>query len=279
MTEKKKKVLSIAAIAVFVIFMALVTWLVGGPIVEFAKQPEKFREWVEGYGSAGKLLFFGMMVLQTIVAFIPGEPMEIVAGYAFGTIPGTLLCIFGQAAGSILVFLFVRRFGVKLVEVFFSREKINSLKFLNDEKKLKAFVFFVFLMPGTPKDVLAYCVGLTKLALSEWIFISLFARIPAIITSTVGGNALGVGDHTFAVIVFAVTIAVSVAGYVVYNKIVALRAKHAEEKLARKKDKKAKKSLKSKTRRANLNSRMRSGRKTLRYRRARKQTASEQKSA
>jgi len=262
MTDKQRKALTIAGFIIFILFMGLVTWFVGGPIVEFAKQPEKFREWVEGYGPAGRILFLGMMALQTIVAFIPGEPMEIVAGYAFGMIPGTLLSLFGQAAGSILVFLFVRRFGVKMVEVFFSREKINSLKFLRDEKKLKTFIFFVFLMPGTPKDVLCYCVGLTNLKLSEWILISTIARIPSIITSTIGGNALGLGQNTFAVIVFAATVAVSLAGYFLYNKTVSLRQKHAEQKRADRLEKKARKLEK---RRSDL----KKARRRIRYRRIR----------
>ncbi|MBQ3080454.1 MAG: VTT domain-containing protein [Clostridia bacterium] len=225
MTDKQKKALTLAGFIVFIAFMALVTWFVGRPIVTFAKEPEKFRDWVEGYGAWGQLMFLGMMILQTVVAFIPGEPMEIVAGYAFGAFSGTVLCILGEAVGSVMVFLFVRRFGIRMVEVFYPREKIDQLKFLQNEKKLKTFVFFVFLMPGTPKDILGYCVGLTRMKLSEWVFISLVARFPSVVTSTVGGDALGVGKHWFAVIVFALTILISLSGYVIYNKTVAVRAK------------------------------------------------------
>ena len=44
-------------------------------------------------------------------------------------------------------------------------------------------------------------------------------RIPSIITSTVGGDALGTKNYWFAVIVFAVTLAISAVGLLIYDRI------------------------------------------------------------
>ena len=229
MTEKQKKALTIAGYINFLAVMGLVTGFVGRPLISFAKEPEKFREWVNGFGVWGKLIFVGLIVLQIIVAFIPGEPFEIVAGYAFGTFWGTLLCVVGEVIGSVLVFLFVRKCGVRAIEVFFPREKIDSLRFMRDEKKVETFAFIAFLIPGTPKDILSYCAGITHMKLSTWVFISTVARFPSVITSTVGGDALGMGQHLFAVIVFVVTIALSLVGLFFYNRAVKRRAeKYAE---------------------------------------------------
>ena len=41
------------------------------------------------------ILFFLLVVLQVLVAFIPGEPVELVAGYTFGILEGTLLTMAG----------------------------------------------------------------------------------------------------------------------------------------------------------------------------------------
>ena len=229
MTEKQKKALTIAGFIIFLAVMGLVTWFVGRPLISFAKEPEKFREWVNGFGVWGKLIFVGLIVLQIIVAFIPGEPFEIVAGYAFGTFWGTLLCVVGEVIGSVLVFLFVRKCGVRAIEVFFPREKIDSLRFMRDEKKVETIAFIANLIPGTPKDILSYCAGITHMKLSTWVFISTVARFPSVITSTVGGDALGMGQHLFAVIVCVVTIALSLVGIFFYNRAVKRRAeKYAE---------------------------------------------------
>ena len=163
--------------------------------------------------------FVGMVVLQVVVAVIPGEPLEIAAGYAFGALEGTLLCMVGTWIGGLMVFLLVRRFGVRAVEIFFPLEKLHELAFLKNEKKLAFWVFIVFFLPGTPKDVLCYFVGLTKLPLRTWLLVSAVARIPSIVTSTVGGDALGMQNYTFAAAVFASTLVISGAGILIYRVI------------------------------------------------------------
>ena len=219
MTEKQKKALTIAGFIIFLAVMGLVTWFVGRPLISFAKEPEKFREWVNGFGVWGKLIFVGLIVLQIIVAFIPGEPFEIVAGYAFGTFWGTLLCVVGEVIGSVLVFLFVRKCGVRAIEVFFPREKIDSLRFMRDEKKVETFAFIAFLIPGTPKDIMTYIVPLTPMKLSTFLLLSTVARLPSVVTSTIGGNALGTGKLNFALIVFGATALISALGILIYRRI------------------------------------------------------------
>ena len=105
------------------------------------------------------------------------------------------------------------------MELFFPKEKIENLKFLQDSRRLNLMVFLIFFIPGTPKDVLCYCVGLTKMKLPTWVLITATARIPSVITSTIGGDALGLGAHGFAAAVFAATLALSAVGLLIYKKI------------------------------------------------------------
>lgn len=223
LTEAHKKKIYLFAIVVALLFIAAVGYLVGKPMVEFVREPERFRAWVDAAGVWGRVAFVGMVIFQLIIALIPGEPLEMGAGYAFGAVEGTILCIAGCVVGSALVFLFVRRFGVKLVEVFFPREKIRSLRFLQDSRRLNLLTFIVFFIPGTPKDLLSYFIGLTDMKLGTWLFITAVARIPSIVTSTVTGDALGLKDYQFALIAFGVTLALSLVGILVYRRLSARR--------------------------------------------------------
>ena len=223
LTEAHKKKIYLFAIIVALIFIGAVGYLVGKPMVEFVREPERFRAWVDSSGFVSRVIFVGMVVFQLIIALIPGEPLEMGAGYAFGAVEGTILCIIGCVIGSALVFLFVRRFGVKLVEVFFPREKIRSLRFLQDSRRLNLLTFIVFFIPGTPKDLLSYFIGLTDMKLGTWLFITAVARIPSIVTSTVTGDALGLKDYQFALIAFGVTLALSLLGILVYRRLSARR--------------------------------------------------------
>lgn len=223
LTEAHKKKIYLFAIVVALLFIAAVGYLVGKPMVDFVREPERFRAWVDSSGFMSRVIFVGMVVFQLVIALIPGEPLEMGAGYAFGAVEGTILCIIGCVIGSALVFLFVRRFGVKLVEVFFPREKIRSLRFLQDSRRLDLLTFIVFFIPGTPKDLLSYFIGLTDMKLGTWLFITAVARIPSIVTSTVTGDALGLKDYQFALIAFGATLALSLVGILVYRRLSARR--------------------------------------------------------
>ena len=218
-TEKKRKILSATAILLFILFCGVVGVVVGKPMLQFASEPQKFRFWVENHGIWGKIAFVFMIVFQVVIALVPGEPFEIAAGYAFGAVLGTLLSMIGIFLGSMLVFLLVRKFGIKLVEVFFTYEKIKSLQFLQNRKKVSAIVFLMFFLPGTPKDLLTYFVGLTDIKTKHFLLIATIARIPSLVTSTVGGSLLGVQKYTFAIIVFVVTFIISVVGWLIYNHL------------------------------------------------------------
>lgn len=205
--------------AFLLIAFAAIGIVVGVPLVRSASEPEHFREWIESLGLWGDFAYMALVMLQVVVAVIPGEPVEILGGYAFGVWHGTMLYLIGAFAGSLIVFLFVRKFGKTAAEIFFSREKLDSLKFLHTSPKRTVIFSVIFTVPGTPKDLLVYFAGLTDMKLSTWIIISAFGRIPSAITSTIGGSALGDGKYSSALLALIVTVFLSLAGFLVYKFI------------------------------------------------------------
>lgn len=217
--DRKQRIYSFIALALAVCGMLALGWLAGAPLIRFASQPERFRQWIDSHGIWGPLAYMGMVALQVILAVIPGEPFEIAGGYAFGAVEGTLLCLTAATAGSLLVFFLVRIFGTRLVRVFFSQEQVQSLRFLKTSPKRDFLFLLIFMIPGTPKDLLCYFAGLTDIRLPVWLLICSVGRIPSLVTSTVGGDALGTKNYWFAVILFAVTLAISALGLLLYRYI------------------------------------------------------------
>jgi len=221
LSQKTQKMLAMLAIVIFLAGSGLIFWKVGLPMLRFASRPEAFRQWVNDHGISGRLAYIGMVILQIVVAVIPGEPFEIAAGYSFGIWEGTFLCLLGASIGSVLVFLLVRIFGTRLAEVFFSQEKLQSLHFLKDGEKRNFLFLLLFMIPGTPKDLLCYFAGLTDIRFPVFLLISSLGRFPSIITSTVGGDALGTKNYLFAGVVFAATFGISSLGLWIYHVVCA----------------------------------------------------------
>ena len=219
----KRKWFGAISLVLFAIVLVLLTLFFTKVLAPYMASTEQLRAFLDTYGWKGRFILLGLQCLQVVVALIPGEIIELGAGYAYGAIEGTLICLAGVAISSSLIFLLVKKVGTPLVELFISREKIQELKFINNETKLKRLIFLLFFIPGTPKDVLTYFVGLTRIELPQFLLISLVARIPSVISSTICGQMLGDKDYVTAGIVYAITGAVSLIGYYLYNRIVKRR--------------------------------------------------------
>lgn len=206
-------------LAIVVIVFASLTMLLWRPLVSFASNPEILRAWMQEIGIWGILLFGIFNFLQVVFAVIPGGPFEIAAGYIFGVLPGTLLCDITMTISSVVVFLLVRKFGVRFVELFISRSQIEDMDFLKDNQKVQSVLFFIFLLPGTPKDVVTYLAGLTNLSLKSWIFICFVGRFPAILLTALGGSALGAAKYGIVAAVIVVFAVAYLAGMRLYRNL------------------------------------------------------------
>ena len=127
--NKQQKV-SIACAAVSVILFALLFVFFGSRMLEMLREPKILTEYIDGFGAYSQLVFIAVRTLQTVVKVIPGEPVEIAAGLAFGTFGGLALCLVGTAVGSAIIVLLTRTLGMKFVTLFVSEEKLRSCALL-----------------------------------------------------------------------------------------------------------------------------------------------------
>lgn len=238
---KTKKILGIVIIVVMVLLGALLCWSIGKPLFAYGADKEKlqmfgetFRVWIGKQGFVGRVVFVLLTVLQVILAFIPGEPFEFAAGYAFGWLEGTLLSMLGILIGSMIIFSLVRKFGKAFVNVFFPDKDLENIKFLNNANRVNIVTFFLMFLPGTPKDLLSYAAGLTKMQMKTWLLIVAVARIPSVVTSTVSGDALNDNKLLLAAIIYGVTLLISGIGMLIYKQYCKKHAKNAEEAMGQK---------------------------------------------
>lgn len=214
----KKLLIKIIMLVIFLIVMTLAT-IFAIPLIKLLITVDgrlKIQNFVEGYGAFGAIIFVGFQIIQVVIAFIPGEPFEIIGGVLFGAFGGLLLCMIGVLLGAIAVYYLVKWIGQPLVSLIIDDKKIRKLKILNDTKKLETLVFILFLIPGTPKDMLTYFVPLTKIKPVKYFLYATIARIPSIISSTLVGSSLGKGKWALSILIFSATAIIGLVG-ILYN--------------------------------------------------------------
>ena len=218
-TSKRRIVAGCVSAVVFSV-LVLVTVAYGPELFAFFADGPRLQAWVDDRGVFAPLAMGALIVFQIIVAVLPGEPLELGAGYAFGFWEGTALCLMAGLIGTLVVVALVRTLGMKAVELFFSREKIASMKWLQDSARFELLMFVCFLIPGTPKDIMTYIAGLTNCPAWRIALITTVGRIPAIVSSTAMAGFAAAGDWAATAAVVALTAAFAAAGLAAYAMVV-----------------------------------------------------------
>lgn len=209
-------------LSALVLFAMVPITILAIPKVMALTQPhtrELLQRQLESLGIGGWVAFLGIQVIQVVVAMIPGEPIEILAGILYGPLWGTLTCMLGIFIGSIIVYLLVRKLGMPIVSIFIDPEKFQNLRILQDERRFERIAFLLFFIPGTPKDLLTWAAGLIRIRPLRFFILSTIARLPSILTSTLAGTTLLSGDFSTTVLIFVATGCVSMVGLWVHKKL------------------------------------------------------------
>ena len=223
--QEKRRILRRKRAVVIAGFAALCAgivalWASYGPeLLAFVADAPRFRAWVDEAGALSRIAFVMANMAQIVIAFLPGEPLELAAGYAFGALEGTLWCLAASALGTAAVMALVRTFGLRIVALFFPPEKIASMRWLRDARRFELLLFLCFLIPGTPKDLLTYVAGLGKSPVVRIVALTTVGRIPSIVSSTLAAGAFGDGNYLGAAAVAALTVALAGIGVIAYRKL------------------------------------------------------------
>jgi uncharacterized membrane protein YdjX (TVP38/TMEM64 family)/rhodanese-related sulfurtransferase len=126
-------------------------------------------------GPAAPILFVAAYALASI-AFLPGAPFSLAAGFLFGPWWGTLFSLGGALLGATAAFLIARHLAQAWV-----RERARGI--LADLLGGIAasgwrFVLWVRLVPLFPFNLLNYALGLTELPLTSYVWASALGMLP-----------------------------------------------------------------------------------------------------
>lgn len=181
-----------------------------------------FKQKVESSGVFGMLTLFGLQLAQIFLIVVPGEPLEILAGMCYGAIGGTVFIMASSCIVTIMIYGLVRKFGRNFVCHFCEEEKVKKIensKLFQNPKKIEKIMLILFLIPGTPKDLLVYVAGLLPIQPMRFILISTFARFPSVISSTLAGANLAMGNWKMSIILYIAVLILVAIVIVIMNKL------------------------------------------------------------
>lgn len=226
---KHSDVFRFCGLIAFFAIMALVCYFLY-PYVHELFEPggtERVIEDIRDAGVMGFLILLGLQFLQIVVAFIPGEVVQVAAGMMYGPWLGALLIIIGCVISSAFIFEVVHRLGAPFVQDVVPTKYLEKFRRFEKKGKLNIVVFILFLIPGLPKDVFTYLVPLTDMNMKTFLLLSTIGRIPGIVVSTYAANGLLDGQIGQSAVIFIVAAVLAVLGIVFREKIMSFLENHS----------------------------------------------------
>lgn len=198
---------------------ALLCWEYLPGLLAWLADARAVRAFVSDHAFVSRLAMLGINIVQVLLAFLPGEPVELASGYAFGFWEGTALCLVASGLATSMIYWATRRWGWKLVGLFFDRSLFDRFSWLKSAKRLELIMLIVFLIPGTPKDFLTYFAGLTNMRFLPVVLIATFGRIPSIVTSTIAASAVGSGNWPLVACTLVASAFLLAVGGLMYRRL------------------------------------------------------------
>ncbi len=153
----------------------------------------KLKAEINGFGVFAPLVYVGFYVLATIF-FLPGLPVTMLSGLAFGPLWGVVYASIGSVIGISCAFLIARYLARGTVERWVNR----NAQFQRIDEGVRRqgwrMLMITRLLPIFPFNLQNYAYGLTKIKFATFLFVSWICMLPATAAYVQLGAAVNVGE-------------------------------------------------------------------------------------
>ena len=210
-------------LALRTIFLLLITFLLTYIFIHydfyiFFVDKQKAITFVNSFHPYDEVVFILLQILQVVVAHIPGEVTGLIGGYLYGPILGTVYSTIGLTIGSWIAFIIARFFGMPLVERVVTSDVLKKFDHFMEHRGILVS-FFLFLIPGFPKDCLCYIMGVSHMPTWIFIVISTIGRLLGTVMLTMTGSCVRNGQYHALFIIIGVSTVVFAAAYFHRDKL------------------------------------------------------------
>jgi len=190
---------------------ALLVSLVAVLALSGSLSAERVRDWVDGFGAAGPVVFVCLSALLTVALF-PGPLLAGASGLLFGTALGTPISIAAATLGASLAFSLSRWWAHDAVLALAG----PRLLALRDVLARRGFlsVLYARIAPGVPYNLVNYAAGLTAIPLRTFAAATALGASPRAFAYTALGGSLDDLGSPEAIVAICLLVAMAIGGLV-----------------------------------------------------------------
>lgn len=152
-------------------------------------EPEAIRDWLQGFGAWGPVLYVAALTAAVVISPIPSVPLDIAAGLAFGLGWGTLYTLLGAELGAMIAFGIARRLGRPWLARRLPAPTMARIDALTARTGVKA-ILLMRLLPVFNFDWVSYAAGLTSISFRAFALATFVGMIPPVIAIVAVGATI-----------------------------------------------------------------------------------------
>lgn len=178
----------------FLLFLIIIIILISynyfshGFIYDLANDDlQDILKFLNKFGNFSWLVYILIVILEVILAPMPGIIINSAAAIVFGPFLGTILSLIGNVLGASICFFIAKRYGGFYFERLIGEKKLAQ--FQKYSEKYGALVLFILrLNPITSSDLFSYLAGFIEMSYKKFIIATTLGLIPTMIVISYFGE-------------------------------------------------------------------------------------------
>lgn len=190
MTDKQRRILDISVTLVLTAALVWAFWsfFQGDAVYNlFSNDSSKFRDYLVGLGAWSWMAYIWLVMLEVVVAFIPGWFVYPVGAAIFGFFNTIVLVMVANFLASSLSFWIGRRWGKPLLRKFIAAQSMTRFDEYMERNGTWA-VFILKINPVTSLDIWNYLAGASNIGYWKFTIANLLGILPLVVFSAALGE-------------------------------------------------------------------------------------------
>lgn len=190
MTDKQRRVLDVSVTLVLTAALAWAFWSFfrGDAVFDlFSNDAGKFRDYLIGLGAWGSFGYVWLVILEGVVAFIPGWFVYPVGAAVFGFFHTIILVMIANFVAASICFWIGRRWGKPLLKKFIATKSLEQFDQYMERNGIWA-VFILKINPITSLDIWNYVAGASNISYWKFTIANLLGILPLVVFSAALGE-------------------------------------------------------------------------------------------
>ncbi len=168
---------------------------------------DEIQEHLSEFGIRGQITVSILAMLQVVIAVLPAEPIQVVAGLTFGFWIGTLACLVGVVVGNTVIYALYKVYGDKL-RSYFNKNLDIDFDSASTTYKVSLVIFILYFLPAIPYGMICFLAATLGMKYPKFIVVTTLGALPSVCIGVGLGHIALESSWIVSVVVFAVLLVI-----------------------------------------------------------------------